>query len=183
MDWGKDLSFLLSASAELEGYLLSEQLFWPLGSGERLSLGKLLLVLMRVQAVDVSTQEHAQIVQIEEKTSAIRQKWQSNWSKKAAKEFSARLRQWEHSLGEALAKNTAFNVVYRQDVTWRVLLSLLEREMLEPPQKELAYLSILDQRLQAATIMDEFVWEPELKKQFPQERFWFLYIKLRDQGI
>jgi len=179
----ENLSFLQQAVGEIEDYLLSEQLFWPLGSGERLTLGSLLLAAKQIQAVENTLDDLQVFISIKQKIDSLRNKWRSNWSNKAEKEFDARLRQWEQVIRELGEERQIKNLVmYRQDVTIRVLLEILVAEMFLVPEKENARLAALDHRLRAFMQNGDFVWQPSWQVEFPQKQYWFLYVSLPIEG-
>lgn len=173
-----DFSFLEGAIPELEDYLLSDQLFWPLGSGERLSMGALLLAVKRIGAVAETHEEREKFKEAHEKIEAIRSRWRTNWSNKAQKEFSARLRQWSHVLSEFFSEQKSQTVVYPHEVTWRVILHELEDEIIKIPEEDILELEALDERLKAGSKKGKFVWDQELKCSFPEQQYWFLYLEL-----
>ena len=171
----KDRSLLEYGAGEIKDYLLSDQLFWPLNSGERLTVGTLLLALLRSQCLAQTPAEIQKIDDINRQISILRGKWRTNWSNKAALEFHSRLRQWELALREMLSREQRNTVVYTHEVTLRVILSLLQSEILQTDLAAYDRLLILDKQLHAASHKSEFIWDPILKDQFPKEHYWFLY--------
>ena len=178
----KDRTFLHHAESELKDFLLSDQLFWPLSEGERLTLGSLLLALIRVKAVAKSPDEIQTIERISTHLSDTRAAWRTNWSNKAALEFRSRLRQWELVGREILSGDNHTSIVYHHEVTLRVILALLQPEMLEPDVVALEHLGIRDHQLSAASHRTGFIWDPGLQEQFPEEKFWFLYRNPTQEG-
>jgi hypothetical protein len=177
------LSFLQQGVSEIEDYLLSEQLFWPLGSGERLTIGSLLLAEKQVHAVENTLDDPQEFISIKKSIDSLRRKWRSNWSNKAEKEFDARLRQWEQAIRELLEDRQNKNlVVYRQEVTLRVLLEILMGEIIQLPEKETFRLSALDRRLRTVMQPGEFIWKSTWQEEFPQKQYWFLYVSLPIEG-
>ncbi|GAP15123.1 hypothetical protein LARV_02904 [Longilinea arvoryzae] len=181
----EDRAFLKSALAELPDFLLSNEIYWPLegrggisnGNLSRLSLGSVRLAAARLLAVHEEAGDADLIAQIDR----IFEKWRSNWAKKAALEYSGRLKLWKDHLDELLADPS--RAIYRYEIRSRVILDLLQVDMLaEPRAQEQEYLAGLDARLRGASLEDDFVWEPELQAGFPRDRFWFLYRSLRSEG-
>lgn len=177
-----DIHFLELAVPEIEAYLLSEQLFWPLGSAERLTLASLLLAEKRAEAVKDTSAFRTRLYSLRESIKIQRNRWRTNWSNKATQEFGARLRQWDQVLLELFKEQQAQAIVYQHEVTLRVMLELLKDEMLEKPEAEISRLDSLDRRLMSLALPGEFIWEEELKDVFPSQPFWFLYIEINRKG-
>lgn len=171
----RDRSLMEHAESDLKDYLLSDQLFWPLNSGERLTLGSLLLALQRLQALAKTPEDIQRFTGANELVFNIRGKWRTNWANKASLEFHSRLRQWELALRELLSKEQRSTVIYTHEVTLRVILSLLQSEILQSDVPAYEHLGILDRQLLASTHKTDFIWDPALRDQFPMDRYWFLY--------
>ncbi len=176
--WKTDLTFLENALPEMEAYLFSEQIFWPMTSGSRLTIGMLILAQRKLSAVSDQPSMHSRMECIDAFLEAFRSQWRTNWSNKASKEFDARLRQWDQALKELLAeRDFSLTPAFRHEVTWRVLLELLKEEMVvKPSAEQLQHLTGLDRRLKAAAKPGAFIWDDELVHVFPEEQFWFLYL-------
>jgi len=178
-----DRFFLESSLSELPDFILSKEIYWPIGiqgGGKfasqlpQLSIGNIRLASARLIAGH-NAGEDAQLV------SAIDQiitKWRSNWAKKAALEYANRLNLWEDRLAELIGDPS--QAIYRYEIRLRVILDLLKEDLLlEPPQPQGELLAGLDARLQAATIASDFIWDSEIQNGFPGERFWYLYRSLK----
>ncbi|TLN24844.1 hypothetical protein FDZ74_02720, partial [bacterium] len=119
-----DRAFLESSLPELPDFLLSNDLYWPAGTARgsnqpRLSLGNLRLAAARLKAASGDPRDGALIAGIE----AVFSKWRSNWARKAALEYSSRLRQWEDRLGELISDPS--EAIYHYEIRVRVILELL----------------------------------------------------------
>ena len=177
MQRGDHEAFLKAAVPELEAYLLSDQLFWPLGSGQRMTLGNVLLALKEWGAVEPSDADHGAFHALREQIGAVRDRWRTNWSNKAEHEFEARLRQWDQALKDFFSEMSNKTVIYRQEVTVRAILELLKSEMLEAPLDDINRLARLDAQLRRATQPADFIWDAGWQNAFPPETYWFLYIQ------
>ncbi len=178
----EDRAFLNGALFELSDFLLSKDIFWPMerraersaGNPSRLSLGNIRLATARLAAAGESAEDTNLILEIDR----IFEKWRSNWSKKAALEYSSRLNLWKEILDELIADPS--RAVYRYEIRSRVILELLQDDMLvQPPVHEQDFLAGVDDRLRGASEEGDFIWEPELQAGFPREQYWFLYRGLR----
>ncbi|MDT8897753.1 hypothetical protein QYE77_05695 [Thermanaerothrix sp. 4228-RoL] len=182
----KDWAFFQAAVPELEDYLLSPVLFWPLNLRigypipedlNRLTLGNLLLAQARLNAHPWPEPQHRQLAQLTQQVQQIREHWRANWQKKAAQEIPTRLNLWKQALAEALDPSaTPSSTMWAYQVRHRAILHFLFLEIpaIEPSHREA--LAALDQRLRSTKPLNGFLWEPELQAAFPPETFWFLYI-------
>jgi len=188
----QDLLYIRSAAGSLEEYLLSNSTYWPLpelagnrkaSAVTRLSLGGLLLALIRASARTITPEQRAEFEELAQKIEQVKTRWRSHWVQKAEKEFPQRLTLWQNFLGDLDPKHTNAQNDYRNEVRWRVMLELLRAEVdqLSPDLEN--RLAALDSRLRALWRPDGFVWEEELAKAFPHDRFWFLHGRLAGASL
>jgi len=155
-----DLGYLQTGIGELETYLLSKKLYWPLSAaspiGEpaypRLTLGGLLLSLKRSRASRLTPSQSAQLARIETQLEHARSRWQAAWSRKAQWEFQSRLRQWENYLNELQRDPKAHAAFFRHEVRLREIIDLLKPYMDAPNPADLKLLNELDMLLQTLQI-------------------------------
>lgn len=182
----RDWIYLEAASENLEEYLLSSQLYYPLGgspkkrSGQgllQLTIGNLLVTLARLQAIPWSGEEANRLSQFQDQVAEIQQRWKSNWISKAEKEFPVRLNLWKNCIQDWAAGEEHTLTGYRHQVRWRVILHLLSDE---PSMRyhEDNLLTGLDSRLKYISSPGPFVWEQELQAGFPEEIYWYLYLSV-----
>ena len=186
-----DLRYLKAGVEELEQYLLSSQLYWPVHvvtpTGEtpylRLTPGELLLAREKLRARslppgdndEVTSPVQAKIDRLEGDFEVIRSKWRGNWGKKAAQDFSSRLALWRNFLGDYRKVPDDQAPFYAYEVRTRVILQLLEPEAVGIPAAELDMRTGLDTLLRAILVPGEFIWEAALKAGFPKADYWYLY--------
>jgi len=169
----RDSRFIETALTELQDYLLSEELYWPLGNSlPRLTPGALLLALRRAEALNPSAAHNWQ-----RELDLVRAKWRTAWEKKALRETHNRLRLWSESISEWRSAPGENPADYTGAVRGRVILQLLLSEINSP--QEQAALNDLDIFLRANLIKSGFLWEAGLESAFPADNFWFLYGKLK----
>jgi hypothetical protein len=184
-----DLRYLRAGVDVLDEYLLSNEIYWPVGvtppAGEpaypQLTLGGLLLAKARLEALAgttaLSNEQQVGLAKLEERMETSRTRWRVAWEGKAAKEFGARLNLWRNFLEEYREKSDHNAGSYPYEVSRRVQLHLLGLEgPLTPAQVEL--LTGLDRLLEAVFLPGEFAWDPALARGFPKETYWYLYGKL-----
>jgi hypothetical protein len=178
-----DLRFLRAGTAQLEKYLLAENIYWPLDvqalAGEppypQLTLGWLLLFRQRAKSacmkIDVSSELGRNSLEIE----AIRKKWLTAWKTKARVEFHARLNLWRDFLEEYRINPRENYNRYGYEVNRLVCLHLLWAEADNIRESDIQMFNALDLFLRGRFIPGEFVWDEKIKPSFPATTYWFLY--------
>lgn len=180
---GYDLGYIQAALQELETYLLSKELFWPLSAssppGEpaypRLTLGGLLLAQARSRARNLSPSQNTELAGLERHLDNLQRRWRTAWGRKAAWEFCSRLEQWKNYLNELRADPEDFGSTYGYEVQLRVMLELLTPSMDDPDPAYLDLLAGLDAVLKVTIAPADFIWGEELVGGFPEETYWYLW--------
>lgn len=181
-----DARFVQAGLDQMESYLLSNDIYRPVGvsapHGEapypQLTLGAVLLSLLRAQATADSSSQNAQLTRLQNELKAWRSKWRAAWERKAEVEFRSRLNLWRDFLEDYRQHPDANYDRYAYEVTRRVMLELLFTEIDELPVPDSQMFSGLDGILRALFLNGNFIWEPVLKTVFPQEKYWYLYGEL-----
>ena len=164
----EDRRFIEAALPELQTYLLSDVLFYPLSHPlPRLTVGGLLLAQRRLHAYEDASP-------LDLRLDTLRNKWRAAWEKKVAQEFETRLTLWRNYLDDCREEDTLLEN-YAREVRWRVMLGLLSAEL----PADSSELNALDQRLRTKFRMGEFIWDEALVSEFSQDDYWFLYGKLK----
>ena len=186
-----DLGYIQAGLEVLEKYLLSDEVFWPLAAnppeGEaefpRLTLDGLLLARARLFAYQVTSQQQERVERIGQELELIRSKWRSAWEKKAGECYRVRVRLWQDFL-EEYQDNPADNASrYSYAVGYRVMLDLIQGELIQQNIAQAVILTSLDGYLKSVIVPGEFIWEAEIQAGFPPEKYWYLYGKLPPNGI
>ena len=172
----KDKAYIEAGIPELEDYLLSDELYWPITTRgfdlPRLTIGGILLAKTRLEA------RGEQIDSLTAQLDVIRSKWRVARETKAGREVQARMRLWGNYLSDYRHNPEGNADAYPHEVRYRAMLQLLISELSTPPseQKELAQ---LDSLLRVNLISSDFIWDAELQAGFPREVYWYLYGKLK----
>ena len=157
----KDIEYLSAGVSELEKYLLSKELYFPIGLNlPQLTLGGILLAIARAGV-------HA--AKFEAQVEAVRSKWRAAWDEKSNREVRARSEQWANYLAEYLEDPKAEVHLYSQNVRYRAMISLLGKA--EDDSDALVW---------GAFKEGEFIWEEECAPNFPRKPFWYLYGILKE---
>jgi len=183
-----NLQYLQAGLDQLESYLLSKDLYRPIGiraaHGQppypQLTLGWLLLARLRAQATSQTPAQLAELQRLSQQVDALRSRWRTAWGDKAQAEFRARLNLWRDFLEEYRQAPASNYDRYAYEVNRRLLLELLAPEATHLPEADLQALAGLDGLLRAVLAPAAFIWEPVLAPSFPQPTFWYLYGKLPD---
>ncbi len=184
-----DLRYLYAGAEVLENFLLSKDIYWPVGvqapSGEapypQLSLGGLALAQARAQAHAHSPDEARQLERALEGIEAARQQWRTAWGTKSANEIRARLTQWRNYLEDYREDPAANYNRYSYEVFRRVIITLLETQTNEMSAAEQELLRGLDALLKTLLTQDAFIWDADLQRAFERLTFWYLYGRLPDE--
>jgi uncharacterized protein YukE len=162
--------WLQAAVPQLKDYLLSNEIFWSVGSDPQLTLGNLLLAEAHLKASSGEKQLQAEIA-------AQKKEWHTAWQNKAKREFASRLRQWTQYLAELAEHPSRYAAQYKTEVRLRTLLQLLAGEA---PGLS-GQLATFDSQLKALTTSGDFVWGAESKAAFPKGKYWFLWVKVKGE--
>jgi uncharacterized protein YukE len=173
---GQDRAYLEAGIPELEAYLLSDALYWPISARgydlPRLTIGGLLLAQRRLAA------RVGRLDSLLQKQEAVRAKWRVAWETKAGREFQSRFGLWSNYLSDYRQNPEGQADAYPHEARNRAMLQLLQPELPKIlPERE--GLTRLDSILRSSLLPSSFIWETELQSGFPREEYWFLYGKLQ----
>ncbi len=166
---------------ELEPYLLSPELFWPLSTPnsvmpqDRLTLGNLILSFDQLDAVrqTLAAGSKARLRALELEWESATVKWKSAISQKASAEISSRLNLWNAYLTD-LNDGHGDKFDFQREVRNRVIIERLIPHILEPDAWQVD-LQASDGLLRSLVTPGEFVWPEELQSEYPRAQYWFLY--------
>jgi len=168
----QDKRFLSAGTSVLSDYLMSQELFYPLGGDlPRLTLGNLQLAQKRLSGLG----EVDQSSQLE----TIHSKWHVAWEQKAAREFHTRRELWSNFLGEYHSSPDMNADRFSVEVRHRTILNLLVQEAENPLEKD--QLLPMDSLLRGYLVPGDFVWERQIAAAFDKNDFWFLYGRLKSK--
>lgn len=177
----RDLDILQAMASEMDEYLKSDVLFWPMKQGDlpRLTLGGYLMRQHRLLGLrDLLTMQ-----QQDRLHKAINQYHQAleekvvRFEKKAHEELESRLRQWQTYIADV--KQGRGLAYYETAVEPRAMIEALVSQLrVQPyelqeniPQK----VAVIDQELRRVWDPGGFVWPREWEAAYPREKHWWLY--------
>jgi len=171
----EEIDFLVAASAELDDYLSSNVMFWPLRkTRKQLTPGNLLLMRKRIRAKEDLEMSNFAIKKAESQIDKILTIRMSAWLKKISEELEVRFRLWKSTLEEYL-EDGGIDGTYPAQITNRVLIDLLCEESNSLRLGLERELSRVDESLKSIINDGKFIWEPEFTDAFPKPKFWYLY--------
>lgn len=183
-----EMRYIKAGAGELEAYLLSAELYWPVGirvpRGEkaypRLTLGNLSLARDKASVLAVTPTQKDGFEAVSDQIEAMRNQWRSAWGRKASTEYRSRINLWGNFLEDYRQHPASHFDRYGYEVERRVLLQLLAPDADEVRAAEYLFLESLDRYLKAVFIPGEFIWETALETDFRQDPYWYLYGMLRE---
>jgi hypothetical protein len=181
-----NLRFLEAMIKELEAYVLSRELFWPLSpehrtdgpSFPRMTIGNVLLTFdqLEVQREGCSPSHEAALQKLSLAWEQACRKWRAGLEGKAIIEMRSRLNLWRAYLTDLKQQGDRAGV-YSHEVRNRVkferLTDFVGRH--EDADPHLAAIQSQDARLRTKFSPGEFQWHPALKQVYPKSRYWYLY--------
>jgi hypothetical protein len=190
LDGHLELTIARCLTAELEEYLKSAIVYWPVASsnpfGDKmppLTIGNVLDAIGRAAAAmnDLTPDQAVELTAIRQQHDRIRDAQPAAYASKAAREIGSRLDAWSQYLDEAARPPADVAAYYPHEVRARakahVLAQALGRDLPQAAQQRLA---LSDARLRALFEPGAFVWDDRLKAAFPQNPCWWLYGHLPD---
>ncbi len=178
-----EIGYLRAGVVNLEAFLLSDELYWPLNASAPnsqppyplLTLEGVFLSQARLEAMPLTLAQQAEWGQLLPELHLVRSRWRVAWEKKAARAFSSRLNMWRNFLEDYRHDADAHHDRYAYEVRLRVMLHLLQLEASPLPPALLEMLAGLDLVLEKWLAPSNFIWEPGLQPGFPETDFWYLY--------
>jgi hypothetical protein len=183
-----DLRYLRAALVDLEGYLFSKEIYWPIGikppHGDppypRLTLGGILISRQSLTRRSMQPAQEEEVTEVIHRLETTKNKWLIAWGSKAARSFTARLNLWSNFI-EDYRKQPENNMDrYAYEARGRVILQLLQSESDEIHPAEIGLVKELDRVLKAYFMKGNFLWDLELIDCFPKDQFWYLYGYLKE---
>lgn len=171
---------------EIEDYLLSNELFWPLNpsslrdvpSVPRLTPGVLILVLdeLYVQSAELTSIQQAEYQKLNLQMQHVQDKWPEAIGRKAAREIQSRLNLWKAYVNDLIERNDRPNN-YVYEVRHRVIFERICELITRQPDTKTTIQNghLIDVTLQGIFKPGEFIWDPRLRTIYPKDPFWYLY--------
>lgn len=178
-----DLIILEAMANEMDDYLKSEVLFWPLSdpSMARLTVGAYLMRQHRLVALRHLLDEDGQ-KRLDASLARFNQALVERivrFEQRAHKELEARVRQWQEQLRDMQEDKASAANYYPSTVENRAIIAALLDRLRLPPYRlddELnRRIKQLDDALRSRWQSGDFVWPEEWQPAYPRDRYWWLY--------
>ncbi|MFN2126972.1 MAG: hypothetical protein ACK2TU_03845 [Anaerolineales bacterium] len=177
-----ELKYLETASQQLEKYLLSDVLYWPVGISQpeglppypRLTIGGILLAELHADVTCQNNNEKSRLIYIKAEIENVRSSWGVFWDKKGVREFNSRMNLWKNFLEDYQENPSSQFDRYAYETRHRVQLELLQEDI-SINRNSLELLAVLDKKLLSFFRSGNFIWEKDLMNAYPPGPYWFLY--------
>ena len=181
-----ELRYIQAAVSQLENYLLSDDLYRPIGVtsgyGEKpypaLTIGNLLIAEIRAKGFEKSSAEGKKLRQVQAQLDRIRTQWSAAWQVKVKQEMRARVELWANFLDDYREKSETNFDRYPYEVGRRVMIQILSAQDDAVSSQLSALIQGLDRYLKSVIREDDFLWDPPLQSVFPRDPYWYLYGQL-----
>lgn len=180
----EDLLVLEQMAAEMDDYLRSDVLFWPMAQGNmpRLTLGGFLMRQHRLLALNnlLEPAERTRLQQALETYRGALVEKVVRFESRAHEELETRLRQWQQTLNSYLKEEAnGSKAYYATSVETRAQIEALISQLQMAPYKLnprlLEQRDLLDNYLRSRFRSGDFVWPEAWKPAYPRETYWWLY--------
>lgn len=178
-----DLAILQEMAGQMEDYLKSETLFWPMQYSDmpKLTLGGFWLRQHRLTALHtlLTADQLAQLATVIKQFETAVSDWVVRTEQRAHTELAARIRQWSEYLRDVHAGKATDIAGYPAHVETRAIIAALIEQLQQRPYQldESVSAPILqqDKGLRARWAPGDFVWPPAWQVAYPKPEFWWLY--------
>lgn len=179
----EDLLILVAMAEEMDAYLQSDVLFWPMATGglPKLTLGGYLMRQHRLLALSELLTE-AEQVQLDTAVVTFNKALVEKIVRletKAHKELGARNRQWHEYLKDLERDKVANVSSYATAVDTRAMIDAILDKLQMPPYElnpdMLKEVRLLDNRLAQRWTSGEFVWPEAWQPAYSRRAYWWLY--------
>ncbi|MDX1616507.1 MAG: hypothetical protein R3300_19510 [Candidatus Promineifilaceae bacterium] len=179
----EDLVVMEAMAAEMDEYLRSRSLFYPLGRADlpRLTLGGYLMRQHRLVALrDLLSEAEQQ--RLDDAMAVYRQALVEkvvSFEQRAHEELHARARQWSEYLKELRRPGFSAGDYYPSAVEPRLMIAVLLEKLSMPPyeldERVVEEIRVYDNVLRNHWQPGEFIWFEAWQPAYPPDQFWWLY--------
>jgi len=185
----EDLTFLHASIPELQAYMLSKEVFWPVYYGRhlnstnisKLTLGNIYLSFERLRALNLPESVATELELLEHDFQQFQSQWKANLIKKGTDEITTRINLWNNYLKEVDKKSFFNQSEYSHNVRWRVIVQLLIEQDVPISAIAQELLSVCDGYLKKNFHISDFIWQEPYINKFGPEKFWYLYMTLSQE--
>ncbi len=175
MEWFEsDHAYINAAIEQIQPYLSSKNLYWPLGQlTTPLTIGNLLFALRRLS----SNGDYQDFVEdVNQQLETIRRLNRYLFEQKETQEIKSRIRQWAEALEDWNENGLSLSSLSTEGRN-RAIIELIMKDLGRYISDESTFLESVDEKYRSTTTEGDFLWEEDLRSQFPADTFWFLWRK------
>ncbi|HET6442995.1 MAG TPA: hypothetical protein VFI27_00300 [candidate division Zixibacteria bacterium] len=178
-----DLEILEAMASEMDQYLQSQALFWPMMNGglPRLTIGGYLMRQHRLTSLRDQLDANDKVrleAAVGQFNEALVEKI-VRFEERAHQEIHARLRQWGEYLKELHDSKLGIGDYYISHVQTRLMITSLIHKLEEQPyeldSRVFEQLAVYDNILRNYWVPGSFIWADEWKPAYPEAEYWWLY--------
>ena len=178
-----DLAILQEMASQMDEYLKSETLFWPMGHSDmpKLTLGGYWLRQHRLSTLRhlLTSEQQTQLDTAVHTFATAVSDWVVRTEQRAHAELAARIRQWEEYLRDLREKQSENAGSYAAQVEVRAIIAALIDNLQQAPyqldEKLLPSILTQDKGLRARFASGDFIWPEEWQPAYPEPEYWWLY--------
>lgn len=178
-----DLAIMREMAAEMEAYIKSEVMFWPMSHSDmpKLTLGGFWLRRHRLTALQalLSAGQQRELGEALRQYETAVSDWIVRTEQRAHAELAARLRLWGEYLRDVFGGKATDVAAYPAQVETRAIIAALVNQLQQAPYRLddslLPTLAQQDKALRARWQNGPFVWPDEWQRAYPTKDYWWLY--------
>ena len=182
-DFDRDVRTLEAMATRLTPYVYENELYGLMpGDLAKLTVGGFLMRLNRLTVIvdQLTAKQQATVRAAQAKAEELRTKWTVAYEGKITREFQARLTALNQFLSECAESPETCSDNYSSSVEKRVIAQVLADEaahlnILTDEMK--SGLAVVDNKMRRYSEAGEFIWAEQLRTAYPQDKYWFLYVK------
>lgn len=179
----EDLAVLQEMAGQMEEYLKSETLFWPMqySNMPQLTLGGYWLRQHRLTALHtlLTGEQQVQLSAAIKTFETAVSDWVVRTEQRAHAELETRIRLWGEYLRDVFGRKSIEIATYSARVEVRAIIAVLVNQLQQPPYtlkpSLLEFILQEDKGLQARWQNGPFVWPEAWQPAYPQPEYWWLY--------
>ncbi|MCA9920251.1 MAG: hypothetical protein KC445_19985 [Anaerolineales bacterium] len=179
----QDLAILQEMASQMDEYLKSETLFWPMGHSDMpmLTLGGYWLRQHRLTALSdlLNDAQQEQLSAAIERFETAVSPWVVRTEQRAHTELAARIRQWDEYLRDLREKRSENAGAYAAQAEVRAIIAALVENLQQAPyqldDKLLQSILTEDKGLRARFASGDFIWPEAWQPAYPEPDYWWLY--------
>lgn len=182
-DLDRDVRTVEAMASRLKPYVYENELYGLMpGDLPKLTVGGLLMRVHRLSGIasTLSAKQQDVLTKAQQQLDEVRREWTVAYEGKLTREFQARITAFNQFLNEYPDNPRSAAENYPSNAEKRTILEALSDEaasldILSTDMKNA--LSATDNKLRRYTQPSSFIWDERLRPAYPEDKYWFLYLK------